>query len=85
VDKCHQHKSAPVRVKESRMFRSQKPTDEGGFVNEGLEVSEDNGGSDHQKFDIPSTKIEITRSKYDQQRLHDEMKYKKPPSKPSSE
>lgn len=66
------------------MFRSLSE-DRGGFVNEGLEISDENGkvkSSRHYTLeDIASTKIEITRSKYDQQRLHEEMMYKKPPSK----
>lgn len=71
------------------MFRSLSE-DDGGFVNDGLEISEDicvNGRNKEQKqFTFngdPSTKIEITRTKYDQQKLHDSACYKKPPSKSS--
>jgi hypothetical protein len=66
------------------MFRSLSE-DNGGFVNEGLEISEESGKV-KESFTFngdPSTRIEITRSKYDQQKLHDEMLYKKPPSKSS--
>jgi hypothetical protein len=52
--------------------------DEGGFVNSGLEISEE---TSRQTSGDALTRIEITRSKYDQQKLHDEMMYKKPPSK----
>ena len=65
------------------MFRNLSE-DRGGFVNEGLEISDEYGkgqSTKHFSFDNPSTKIEITRSKYNQQRLHDEMKYKQPLSK----
>lgn len=66
------------------MFRSLSE-ERGGFVNEGLEISDEKGKVKSSRHytpdDVSSTKIEITRSKYDQQRLHDEMMYKKPPSK----
>lgn len=64
------------------MFRSLSE-DSGGFVNGGLEISDENGkveGSNSLNEEL-STKIEITRSKYTQQKLHDEMLYRKPPSK----
>lgn len=65
------------------MFRSLNE-DDGGFVNEGLEISDENLAADaSRRYGAPTTKIEITRSKYDQQTLHDEMVYKKPPSKSS--
>lgn len=70
------------------MFRSLSE-DDGGFVNEGLEICDENGkncsGRSFRFDDSESsaTKIQITRSKYDQQKLHDEMMYKKPPSKSS--
>lgn len=63
------------------MFRSLSE-DDGGFVNEGF--ASDNGRvSGYSYDDAPSTKIEITRSKYDQKTLHDKMMYKKAPSKSS--
>lgn len=64
------------------MFRSLSE-DNGGFVNKGLEISDENEGvhSSVQYSEAASTKIEITRTKYDQQKLHDAMLYKKPPSK----
>lgn len=68
------------------MFRT-LTEDDGGFVNEGLEVFDDDNAkvtAESYSFDSnQSTRIEITRSKYDQQKLHDEMKYKKPASKSS--
>lgn len=68
------------------MFRSLNE-DDGGFVNGGLEVSEEHGSvKESRQFAFsgdPSTRIEITRSKYDQQKLNDEMHYKKPQSKSS--
>lgn len=61
------------------MFRNMSQ-DEGGFVNNGLEISEES--LKESKFNNESsTRIEITRSKYDQQKLHDEMRYRKPQSK----
>lgn len=70
-----------------KMFRSLNE-DEGGFVNEGLEVCDDdsarNTPPESYSFDVTQpTRIQITRAKYDQQKLHDEMKYKKPASKSS--
>lgn len=65
------------------MFRSLSE-ERGGFVNKGLEISEEDAkeqSSTRLTFENSSTKIEITRTKYNQQRLHDEMKYKQPPSK----
>lgn len=63
------------------MFRSLSE-DDSGFVNEGF--ASDNGRvSGYSYDDAPSTKIEITRSKYDQKTLHDKMMYKKAPSKSS--
>lgn len=66
------------------MFRSMSE-DRGGFVNLGLETSDEDGKVESSRpyapSDISSTKIEITRAKYDQQKLNDEMMYKKPPSK----
>lgn len=64
------------------MFRSLNE-DDGGFVNKGLEISDENGEVHGSRScnEASSTKIEITRSKYDQQKLHDEMLYRKPPSK----
>lgn len=65
------------------MFRSLSE-DHGGFVNDGLEISDENAKVQEPKhFAFSSTKIEITRSKYDQQKLHEEMRYKKPPTKSS--
>lgn len=64
------------------MFRSLSE-DNGGFVNEGLEISDENGKveSSQNLSEELATRIEITRSKYNQQKLHDEMLYRKPPSK----
>lgn len=72
--------------RQQKMFRT-LTEDDGGFVNEGLEVFDDDNAkvtAESYSFDNnQSTRIEITRSKYDQQKLHDEMKYKKPASKSS--
>lgn len=65
------------------MFRNLSD-DRGGFVNAGLEIGDEGGkreNSNRFSFENPSTQIEIVRSKYNQQSLHDEMKYKKPRSK----
>lgn len=62
------------------MFRNTKLS---GFVNEGLEVCEGNESIEDRKKDNVSTKIEITRTKYDQKKLHDDMLYKKPSPKSS--
>lgn len=70
-----------------KMFRTLNEDDDGGYDNNGLEVFDDdtaNVTAESYSFDgSQSTRIEITRSKYDQQKLHDEMKYKKPASKSS--
>lgn len=70
-----------------KMFRSLNE-DEGGFVNEALEVCDDDSAKatppESYSYDVSQpTRIQITRAKYDQQKLHDEMKYKKPASKSS--
>lgn len=67
------------------MFRSLSE-DDGGFVNEGFASDSCKvSGSNSYNFDdaSSSTRIEIVRSKYDQQTLHNEMMYKKTPSKSS--
>lgn len=69
------------------MFRSLNE-EEGGFVNEGLEVCDDDSAkvTPPESYSVNITqpaRIQITRAKYDQQKLHDEMKYKKPASKSS--
>ena len=64
------------------MFRSLSE-DDGGFVNQGLEICEGNGKAVKIYDDQSSTRIEIVRLKYDQKKLHDEMLYKKPTSKSS--
>jgi hypothetical protein len=61
------------------MFRNNKPS---GFVNEGLEVCE---GSESREVDRATTNIEITRAKYDQKRLHEDMGYYVKPSTKSCE
>lgn len=69
------------------MFRSLNEDDGGGFVNEGLEVSE--SCDDKQSNNALSvtlkdaTEIQITRSSYDLKKLHEEMNYKQPQSKSS--
>lgn len=69
------------------MFRSLNDDDGGGFVNEGLEVSE--SCDDKQSNNALSvtlkdaTEIQITRSSYDLKKLHEEMNYKQPQSKSS--
>lgn len=69
------------------MFRSLNEEDGGGFVNEGLEVSE--SCDDKQSNNALSvtlkdaTEIQITRSSYDIKKLHEEMNYKQPQSKSS--
>ena len=69
------------------MFRSLNEDDVGGFVNEGLEVSE--SCDDKQSNNALSatlkdaTEIQITRSSYDLKKLHEEMNYKQPQSKSS--
>lgn len=69
------------------MFRSLNEDDGGGFVNEGLEVSEscDNKQSNNALSVIlkDATEIQITRSSYDSQKLHQEMNYRQPKSKSS--
>lgn len=62
------------------MFRNTVSEDEGGFVNNGLEISEESLKVSKSNNDS-STRIEIIRTKYDQQKLHDEMRYRKPQSK----
>lgn len=65
------------------MFRNLRD-DQSGFVNEGLEISDEYGSSHSPRrfsMETSSTKIEITRSQFNQERLHDAMKYKQPPSK----
>lgn len=68
------------------MFRNLKNDDEG-FINEGLEVNE-SGVEDSSMASIEEdyaesahTKIEISRSHYNQESLFREMVYKKPPKK----
>lgn len=67
------------------MFRNLKNDDEG-FINEGLEVNE-SGIEDSPMASIGNyeetshTKIEISRSHYNQESLFREMVYKKPPKK----
>lgn len=67
------------------MFRNLNEDDSGGFVNEGLEICEENGKAHNTRRFTSPTKIEITRSKYDQQQLNDEMMYNKKPQAQSSE
>lgn len=68
------------------MFKSLRDED-GGFVNEALEITDENGRvemGNPRSFmfkDAEATTIQIARSKYDQQKLYDEMRYKKPASK----
>lgn len=71
------------------MFKSLNEED-GGFVNEGLVIGDEHGrvhSVGPQSFNSDSsmqpTTIHISRSKYDQRKLYDEMKYKKPASKSS--
>lgn len=64
------------------MFRNLNE-DDGCFVNEALEIDEKEGDKKENKEDLSTIKIEIFRSKYDQQKLNEEMLYKKPSEKPS--
>lgn len=67
------------------MFRNLKNDDEG-FINEGLEVNE-SGVEDASIASVENygetlhTKIEISRSQYNQESLFREMAYKKSPKK----
>lgn len=76
--------SANQEIKKvQKMFRNLSE-DRGGFVNEALEICDEDGREQSsRRFSLEdnSTKIEIVRSKYNQQKLHEEMKYKKLPSK----
>ena len=70
------------------MFKTLNEDDgEGGFVNEGLEHDEESGRREakqtHDSSTSPATTIQISRSKYDQRKLYDEMLYKKSSSKSS--
>jgi hypothetical protein len=60
------------------MFRNLKNDDEG-FINEGLEVESGVEGS--SMASTSHTKIEISRSQYNQETLFREMVYKKSPKK----
>lgn len=66
------------------MFRNLKDDDEG-FINEALEVNEggveDSMGSHVNYGESSHTKIEISRSQYNQETLFREMVYKKSPKK----
>ncbi|CAO1380564.1 unnamed protein product [Diamesa hyperborea] len=67
------------------MFRSLSEDHGGGFVNEGLEVSEscdDKHSNNALSVTLKdATEIQITRSSYDIKKLHEEMNYKQPQSK----
>lgn len=65
------------------MFKS-LDSDTSGFVNEGLDVSEisdDYKGSTSGFSENNNSKIQITRSKYNQESLFREMAYRKTPTK----
>lgn len=67
------------------MFRNLNEDADVGFDNRGLEINEENGKTSNSRdFNGElSTKIEITRSQFDQKRLHEEMKFKQPHAKSS--
>lgn len=68
------------------MFRSLNE-DDAGFVNEGLDIDDEKrkvqGAKSFAFNNGSSTRIEIIRSKYDQETLNAEMMYRKPQSKSS--
>lgn len=66
------------------MFRNLNEDDDAGFDNKGLEIADEGGDvrSSRRRLDgVPSTKIQITRSQYDQKQLNEEMMFKQPQSK----